>query len=242
MFLLVYIDTKFYGADEWVFTSYNFLEMNVLHGLSKYFGISDVFFYFRPGFINIFVFMFVAAVQSLFFHIYIRVKGNGDYPYTALYVIFYIFVFTVIPHKETRFLMPCIPFVFICIGELLDSSWLKAKPRCTAVLIKVQVLISIVITYLIIAYQRRSAQLRMEIYDQDPDMHSMYNLDVYNSAVHTILHRKDKPVKVYAPNKDNQFAKVVFGFPLPLANESDSNMCLQMLDSISSKEIRPQYV
>lgn len=35
---MVWLDTKFYGSDEWVFTSYNFLEMNLIHGLSKFFG------------------------------------------------------------------------------------------------------------------------------------------------------------------------------------------------------------
>jgi hypothetical protein len=36
--LCVYVDTVMYQSDTWVFTSYNFLEMNILHGLSKYFG------------------------------------------------------------------------------------------------------------------------------------------------------------------------------------------------------------
>jgi len=38
LFFLVWVDTEFYQSDKWVFTGYNFLEMNVLLGLSKYFG------------------------------------------------------------------------------------------------------------------------------------------------------------------------------------------------------------
>lgn len=38
IFLLVWVDTEMYKADVWVLTSWNFLEMNILHGLSKFFG------------------------------------------------------------------------------------------------------------------------------------------------------------------------------------------------------------
>jgi len=38
LFFLVWVDTTHYNSDKWVFTGWNFLEMNVLHGLSKYFG------------------------------------------------------------------------------------------------------------------------------------------------------------------------------------------------------------
>lgn len=97
LFGLVWIDTRFYGADEWVFTSYNFLEMNVIHGLSKYFGVDDYMYYLKPGFINIFLIMFVPGALGLFYHCRIHSGDHfnhkfaiGDYPYTALYVIFYV--------------------------------------------------------------------------------------------------------------------------------------------------------
>jgi phosphatidylinositol glycan class B len=38
LFFCVWVDTVTYGADKWVLTGYNFLEMNILHGLSKTFG------------------------------------------------------------------------------------------------------------------------------------------------------------------------------------------------------------
>ena len=53
LFFLVWVDTTMYKSEKWVFTGYNFLEMNVLHGLSKYFGEEDwttyMFFHMPVG-------------------------------------------------------------------------------------------------------------------------------------------------------------------------------------------------
>lgn len=47
LFLCIWVDTKVYNADTWVVTGYNFLEMNILHGLSKTFGEDDFAHYFK---------------------------------------------------------------------------------------------------------------------------------------------------------------------------------------------------
>ena len=43
--IMVYIDTVYYGGDEWVMTSLNFLKVNVLENLSQYFGEDPWFWY-----------------------------------------------------------------------------------------------------------------------------------------------------------------------------------------------------
>jgi hypothetical protein len=63
LFMCVYIDTEFYGSDKWVFTGYNFLEMNILHGLSKYFGTDPWHMYLVKGFPG----MFVMATPLVFY-------------------------------------------------------------------------------------------------------------------------------------------------------------------------------
>jgi hypothetical protein len=47
LFFLVWVDTTMYKADTWVLTGYNFLEMNILHGLSKTFGEDDFWWYIQ---------------------------------------------------------------------------------------------------------------------------------------------------------------------------------------------------
>ena len=67
--LCVYIDTKFYNSEEWVFTGYNFLEMNVLHGLSKYFGEDPFHYYCGEGIAAIFTLLLPLYYLSHLTHI-----------------------------------------------------------------------------------------------------------------------------------------------------------------------------
>ena len=43
-------------------------------------------------------------------------------PYIAYYTLFYIFVFSLIPHKECRFLVPLIPFLLLLTGEHIANN------------------------------------------------------------------------------------------------------------------------
>lgn len=118
IFGCVWLDTWFYGSDTWVITGYNFLEMNVLHGLSKYFGEDDSFKYVYAGYPGIFTVMCIPALISMFTHIKFQID-RGQVPYTSYFTIFYLFFFSLIPHKEMRFLLPSLAFVMIATGELL---------------------------------------------------------------------------------------------------------------------------
>ena len=42
---MVYVDTLYYGSEDWTITSLNFLKVNVLAGLSKFFGEDPWFMY-----------------------------------------------------------------------------------------------------------------------------------------------------------------------------------------------------
>jgi len=201
----VWVDTWFYGADEWVLTSYNFLEMNVIHGLSKYFGTDGLDYYLRYAFFDIFQTAHIPAVLSMFYHCITRPK-KGNRPYIALYSLFYIVVFTLIPHKETRFLMPIIPFVIICTAEFVDV-WLHKYPVFVAAYIKTHILLEVITMAKLLLTHNRASQARVALLNEDPDMHSFYSIDTYNTPEHILFHRPSQPVKVYAPNKDGQFAK-----------------------------------
>jgi len=68
LFFCVYVDTKMYNSDTWVLTGYNFLEMNILHGLSKTFGESDFWQYISceipSSFGLVTPFIFVATILT----------------------------------------------------------------------------------------------------------------------------------------------------------------------------------
>jgi hypothetical protein len=69
IFGCIYIDTKVYGADKWVITGYNFLEMNLIHGLSKYFGEDGTLFYLTAAIPSIFATLLFVAIISPLSHI-----------------------------------------------------------------------------------------------------------------------------------------------------------------------------
>jgi hypothetical protein len=62
---IIYIDTIYYQSDKWVLTGYNFLEMNILHGLSKYFGEDPWWMYITTAFAAIFILMVPLAYYSI---------------------------------------------------------------------------------------------------------------------------------------------------------------------------------
>ena len=122
IFLTVYIDTWFYlgevNGTDWVFTSYNFVKMNILEGLSEFFGTQPSWFYifcFAPA---IFSALYPLLIPSMWTHLK-TMQNKGKDAYLAYYTIFYFLVFSGIPHKELRFLLPIVPFSFIMIAELL---------------------------------------------------------------------------------------------------------------------------
>lgn len=43
--LCTFVDSMYYGGEEWTFTGINFLKVNVVHGLSKYFGEDPWYWY-----------------------------------------------------------------------------------------------------------------------------------------------------------------------------------------------------
>lgn len=114
--LCVYVDTLYYKSDTWVFTGLNFLKVNIIHGISKYFGEDSWHWYITGPSPEIFTALFPIVL-------YANTKGHselqekkGETPYLVYYTCFYVVFFSLIPHKEARFLVPLIPFCLITTG------------------------------------------------------------------------------------------------------------------------------
>ena len=63
----VWLDTKYFQSDTWVFTSYNFFEKNLLYGFSKYFGVAPFWFYIVKGGPAIFTIMYPIAIYTILY-------------------------------------------------------------------------------------------------------------------------------------------------------------------------------
>lgn len=68
LFGCVWMDTAVYGSSKWVFTGYNFLEMNIIHGLSKYFGEDGPLYYLVAAAPSIFVVLVPIVFICTFTH------------------------------------------------------------------------------------------------------------------------------------------------------------------------------
>mmetsp|Transcript_15469 Transcript_15469/g.23767 ORF Transcript_15469/g.23767 Transcript_15469/m.23767 type:complete len:197 (-) Transcript_15469:524-1114(-) len=119
----LYFDSWYYSKDlptfEWTSTGFNFLKVNLLEGLSKYFGVQPVWFYvgaYAPS-------IFTVAYPAVMFSIYFYTKetwAKGQSPEMMYATIFYVVIFSLIAHKEDRFLLPIIAFCFLALGYTLQ--------------------------------------------------------------------------------------------------------------------------
>ena len=121
VFLSVVVDSYYYGEFP-VITSLNFMRVNLSEGLSKYYG-SFPFHFYIFGVIPLF---FTAALPAVIFgyYSYIRDKlmiSKDQIPYVAILCLFYILIFSLIAHKEVRFMLPIIPFSALMAGYALKN-------------------------------------------------------------------------------------------------------------------------
>lgn len=197
---LIFVDSQFYGSEKWVLTSYNFLEMNLLHGLSKYFGEDGPLYYFIAGYPAIFTLLVLPALFSMFSHIGFA-SQLGKVPYCSFYVIFYLGFYTLIAHKEVRFLMPCIPFVMMTTAELLHFTVVRSKPLVAFFWLWMYIFVEVITLSVMTLNHERASILRASLFQEHADLHSFYSLDVYNTPTYSLMHR-EPPVKIYTPDKD----------------------------------------
>lgn len=124
--LAILADSYHYG-DFPVLTSLNFMRVNVSEGLSKYFG-SDPYHYYL---VKAIPFFFILALPAVIFGYYLYLRDRlsslskgGQVPYVAILCLTYLLVFTVIAHKEVRFVLPIIPFSAL-MASYAVAKWAK---------------------------------------------------------------------------------------------------------------------
>jgi phosphatidylinositol glycan class B len=185
LFFCVYVDTKMYNADTWVLTGYNFLEMNILHGLSKYFGEDGPLYYLIVAIPSIFIILCPLAYFSFCTHYYY----SNQPAYMTYYSVFYFIFFSLIAHKEVRFLMPLVPFVMLMTAELITKTLLKKFPFFVAFSTKLYMMVELITLATMTLNHERASLIRTDLLSRYPDMHSFYSVDVYNTPANNLLHR-----------------------------------------------------
>lgn len=123
------MDSRDFTKDfEWTFTGLNFLKINVLQGLSKYFGDHNMLVYIKHFIPEILKATTPAAYAGLAMYIHNQHVDKQQLPEMGYMVSFYVLFFSLIGHKEARFMLPIAPFMFLFAGFFLVS-FTRRMPR-----------------------------------------------------------------------------------------------------------------
>ena len=214
-------------------TSYNFLRVNILEGLSEYFG-SDPKHKYILGFApEIFTLMYPVVLASCIHTHIIKKRNKNESPYLTYYCVFYVLVFSFIPHKELRFLMPIIPFAMLMAGELLATQFSKTSgcvPTLLSIVLKVHIAVEIVTFAIFNRYTQRDWDYDAYLTSKEQPIHSLYTQESYTSPHYSWFHGSG--TKLYLAQQDPQFARLTFGHPLPQTMLHPAMRCNEIIQSI----------
>ncbi|XP_067161600.1 GPI mannosyltransferase 3 isoform X2 [Apteryx mantelli] len=115
------IDRVFFG--KWVLVQLNFLKFNVLQNLGTFYGSHPWHWYFTQG-------LPVILATHLPFFIHGCVQAPKRYRIFLMAVIWTVLVYSMLSHKEFRFIYPVLPFCMVFCGYSLKH--LKACKKSAA--------------------------------------------------------------------------------------------------------------
>lgn len=132
------IDCIFYG--KWTFVQFNFMKLNIFHGVADFYGSHPWHWYFTQGFPAV-----IGPHLPLFLHG--CALGFRRYKMLLFAIVWTLTVYSLLPHKEFRFIYPVLPFCVIFCGISLAS--LTTWQRTTAAILVVSNLLPALYTGLI---------------------------------------------------------------------------------------------
>eukprot|EP01104_Vermistella_antarctica_P003346 TRINITY_DN13515_c0_g1_i1.p1 TRINITY_DN13515_c0_g1~~TRINITY_DN13515_c0_g1_i1.p1 ORF type:complete len:762 (+),score=167.97 TRINITY_DN13515_c0_g1_i1:160-2445(+) len=111
MAITIYIDRICYGSEEWPVVVLNFLKFNVLNNMGQFYGTHPWHWYLSQGFTGVVLFSFL----PLFLIGLLVSRWN----FMAVVIAWSLFVYSLQPHKEFRFVLPLLPPALIYCGAAL---------------------------------------------------------------------------------------------------------------------------
>lgn len=131
--LCVLADSFYYGMEHFpVLTGYNFMNVNVVQGISKMFGTEPGLWYISFVFPEYFHVAYPLALYALGTGLW-----TGRNRHMSILVIAYVALFSALGHKERRFMQPVMPFCFLLAADafssILKQSLAKKTPYVSTV-------------------------------------------------------------------------------------------------------------
>ncbi|XP_069029796.1 GPI mannosyltransferase 3 [Embiotoca jacksoni] len=132
------IDCLFY--EKWTLVQFNFLKLNIFHGVADFYGSHPWHWYLTQGFA-------VVIGPHLPFFLHGCTLAFRKYKILLAAVVWTVLVYSLLPHKEFRFIYPVLPFCMVFCG--ISLAHLKAWRRAAAVVLLVANLVPALYTGLI---------------------------------------------------------------------------------------------
>lgn len=193
MTLSVVMDSLYFGWDSFpVITALNFLKINVGEGLSNYFGTEPVHYFFT--FVIPQYFIVAMPFVYLSFVVYLRdtlSKGKQP-PYLLIMTFSYLTVYSLIKHKEVRFVLPIIPFCCLMLGHTMHKGLKSQRGYLrfgTKLIIAAFIVVELIMGYIYLNYRMALWQGIKYINDQPTAAHSVYTQRV-DTPYYTASHRQ----------------------------------------------------
>ena len=131
--------------------------------------MSEYLLVFLPNCLNLFAYIFYL---SILYNIN-RLRISFKFPHILVLILTYIIVFSYIPHKEDRFLLPVFPFIFLLISSFVlkimkQLSWGKSFILKGFYLL---ILYEVIISAAFYKYNQRRSDSLEYIMNSDPNPH-----------------------------------------------------------------------
>ena len=135
---LVGLDSYFHGS--LIITPWEFLKVNVLEEIGSFYGTHPWYWYFSSGLPAI----LGIGIVPFFLSVFAAIKSWDDIKnrqVLLISIIITIFTYSLLPHKEFRFLLQILPLCLYCIAQFL-SEWSRNKSAMVIWLVAIVIFIS----------------------------------------------------------------------------------------------------
>ncbi|XP_018333454.1 GPI mannosyltransferase 3 isoform X1 [Agrilus planipennis] len=125
LLLSIAIDSVLHGS--FIITSFEFLKFNIIKDIATFYGVHPWYWYLSSGLptlLGIQIFPFILAVVHILRNRYI-------YPKELILlacIVFTVGVYSILPHKEFRFILPLLP-IMLYINSNYLSQWSRKKDK-----------------------------------------------------------------------------------------------------------------
>jgi len=113
-------------------------------------------------------------------------KKTPDLMYIS---VFYIFFFSLIGHKENRFLLPILPFLFLMTGYSIPLL-VKKYGKCVRIVFWIYILVEAFFFMMRSSFHHRFYDVMEYVTNQSEPPHSMYSMHRFETPYYSWLHQR----------------------------------------------------